>query len=211
MVFIAMLGFGSLAKSLDVGLVFTLLTAATIYGLPGQVAMLELHATGATMLAVVAGVAMANMRFFPMSVVLAALFGTQGRWYRFRYLVVQVMSINSWSHTLETLPDLPEKDRIAYFTGFGTLCFAGGCCGAATGWLLAASMSLSVTLTLIYLNPVYFIFLFCRNTKPQIVISVVAGAILGPPLYLLSSDWGLPVCGIVAGSIGFAAHRLVKL
>jgi len=210
MVFVAMIGFGSLAKSQDVDLSFAVLTAATIYGLPGQVAMLELHATGATLLAVVAGVAMANMRFFPMSVVLVPLFGRKGSWYRLRYLVVQVMSINSWSHTLDVLPTLPEPDRIPYFAGFGTLCFVGGCCGTALGWLLAASMPLSVILTLIYLNPAYFIFLFCCNTKPQIVISLVAGAILGPPLYLVSPDWGLPICGILAGTIGFAAVRLVK-
>lgn len=210
MVFIAMIGFGSLAKSQGVDLLLTLLSAATIYGLPGQIAMLELHATGATILAVVAGVAMANMRFFPMSVVLVALFGSDGVWHRWRYLVVQVMSINSWTHTLEVLPSMPREERMAYFAGFGTLCFIGGLAGSLCGWLLAASMPLSVTLTLIFLNPAYFIFLFCRNTKPQIVISLVAGALLGPPLYLFSPDWGLPLCGILAGTIGYAAVRVLR-
>jgi len=210
MVFVAMIGFGSLAKSQGVDLLLTILSVITIYGLPGQVAMLELHATGATMVAVVAGVAMANMRFFPMSVVLVSLFGTGSVWYRWRYLVVQVMSINSWTHTLSVLPSLQADARIGYFTGFGTLCFIGGLCGAICGWFLAASMPLSITLTLIFLNPAYFIFLFCCNTKPQIVVSLIAGSLLGPPLYLWSPDWGLPVCGVVAGSIGFMLIRAVR-
>ena len=70
MVMVAMIGFGSLARSLNIDLFSTLFSAAAIYGLPGQVAMLELYATGATAIAVIAGVAMANMRFFPMAIVL---------------------------------------------------------------------------------------------------------------------------------------------
>ena len=50
LVFVAMIGFGSLAKSLGLSLAATILSAAGIYGLPGQVAMLEAYATGASLL-----------------------------------------------------------------------------------------------------------------------------------------------------------------
>ena len=208
MVMFAMIGFGSLAKSQDLGLLTTLFTAAAIYGMPGQVAMLELYATGATAAAVVAGVAMANMRFFPMAVVLMPLFSDKEHWYRWRYVIVQFMSINSWTHARDVLPELPDNTRLGFFTGFAVVCFMGGMIGSAAGWMLASVFPPAVTLTLVFLNPAYFIFLFCCNTRPDIVLSLVFGCLLGPPLYLLSPDWGLPVCGLLAGSLGFLLSRM---
>ena len=211
MVLVAMIGFGSLARSQNIDLFSTLFTAAAIYGLPGQVAMLELYATGATAIAVIAGVSMANMRFFPMAIVLMPQLSSDDRSYWWRYLAVQVMSINSWTHTMDILPTLKPGERLGFFSGFGFICFLGGLVGSSIGWFAAYYFSTAVTVTLVFLNPAYFIYLFCCNTRPSIVASLIAGSLLGPPLYLLSPELGLPLCGLLAGTIGFWFPRLAGL
>ena len=210
MVMVAMIGFGSLAKSQGLGLMSTLLTAGGIYGLPGQVAMLELYATGASLLAILIAVAMANMRFLPMSIVLMPLFDTGSSLYRWRFLLVQLMSINTWSYMQHVAPDIPRLARLAFFTGFSLICFFAGIAGAAVGWMLAASMPLQVTIALIFFNPAYFIFLFCTNQNTGIIYSLIVGSILGPLFYKVAPEWGLPFCGVVGGTIGFyLRHKVV--
>lgn len=210
LVFVAMIGFGSLAKSMGVTLTATIITAAGVYGLPGQVAMLEAYATGASLLIILISVAMANMRFLPMSVVLMPMFDPDDRLQRWRYLIVQFMSVNTWSHMHHVADDMPRSERLAYFTGFAFTCFSFGVLGAAVGWLLAGNLAIEVTATLIFINPAYFIFLFCSNRNRNIVMSILLGAVLGPLFYLLSPEWGLPVCGLVAGTLGYLLGRTTQ-
>ncbi len=210
MVFSAMLGFGSLAKSQDISLLTTLLTAAGIYGLPGQVAMLEIYATGGTLLAILTGVAMANMRFLPMTIAMMPLFDRQQKIYRWRYLFVHLMSINSWTFLLQNSEQIQARTRTGFFIGFGLMCFGGGLLGSALGWFAAGSLSKEITLTLIFLNPAYFIFLFCTNRRTNVLYAIAIGAVLGPLFYLVSADWGLPFCGLVAGTAGYLLGRKSK-
>ena len=148
MVLFSMIGFGSLASSQHLDLLNTLFAAAAIYGMPGQIAMLELQATGASTLAVVVGVSLANMRFLPMTVVLMPLFTVNDPWYRLRFVVVQALSINSWTHCRELLPGLDANSRMGFFAGFAALCFLGGLIGTGMGWLLASTLPAVITLVL---------------------------------------------------------------
>ncbi len=203
LVFTAMIGFGSLAKSQGLTLASTIFSAAGIYGLPGQVAMLEAYATGASLLIILISVAMANMRFFPMTVVLMPLFEPGDRLHGWRYLIVQFMSVNTWSHMQHVAPEMPRSERLGYFSGFAFTCFSFGVLGAAAGWLLAGNLSNAVTTTLIFINPAYFIFLFCTSRTRNVIFSIILGAVLGPVFYKISPDWGLPICGLVAGTLGY--------
>ena len=135
------------------------------------------------------------------------LFDAQDRLQRWRYLIVQFMSVNTWSHIQHVAPGIPRSQRLGYFAGFAFTCFSFGVLGAAVGWLLAGSLSVALTATLIFINPAYFIFLFCTNKNRNIIVSILLGAVLGPLFYKISPDWGLPVCGLVAGTIGYWLSR----
>jgi len=84
---------------------------------------------------------------------------------------------------------------------------SGGLAGTALGYHLATAFPFYITVSLIYLNPVYFVFLFSAVRHRNCILSLLFGALLGPLFHLISPDWGLPFCGLVAGSAGYWIDR----
>ncbi len=207
MVLASMMGFGSLAR--DSGLTFgvAVTSTATVWGLPGQVAFAELFAVGAPVLAIIVASSMANLRFLPMSLSLLALFRADKRAWRWRYVLVAIMSINTWSLTLMHGPAMAPEQRFYYYSGLCAICMTGGLIGTALGYHLAASFPFYVTVSLIYLNPVYFVFLFSGVRHRNCILALMIGAVLGPLFHLISPEWGLPFCGVIAGTAAYWIDR----
>ena len=210
MVLASMMGFGSLAR--DSGLTFgvAVTSTATVWGLPGQVAFAELFAVGAPVLAIIVASSMANLRFLPMSLSLLALFRDDRRAWRWRYLLVAMMSINTWSLTLAHGPAMAPELRFYYYMGLCVTCMTGGLIGTALGYHLAVSFPFYVTVSLIYLNPVYFVFLFSGVRHRNCILALMIGAVLGPLFHLISPEWGLPFCGVIAGTAAYWIDRRMK-
>ena len=72
------------------------------------------------------------------------------------------------------------------------------------GYLSAEYLNKDMMIGLAIVNPVYF---FCmmigamKNTS--ISVAVVGGTILGPLIYLYSTEWSLLFAGLIAGTIAF--------
>jgi len=203
----SMTGWGSLAR--DSGFTFgvAVTSTATVWGLPGQVAAAELYAVGAPLLAIALASSMANLRFFPMSLSLLPLFRGDPASWRWRYVFVAMMSVNTWAVTLRNGPSLPIDQRGAYFTGLSVTCIAAGMIGTAAGYHLAGTLPFFVTVSLIFLNPIYFVFLFAGVRARNGVLALIIGAVLGPITHWLSPEWGLPFCGVIAGTMAFYLDR----
>ena len=210
MVLASMMGYGSLARESGLSLGVSVVSSATVWGLPGQVAFAELFAVGAPVLAIMLASSMANLRFLPMSLSMLPLFRTDQRAWRWRYILVALMSINTWALTLRHGPAMPQDQRFHYYMGLCITCMTGGLIGTALGYLLAVSFPFFVIVSLIYLNPVYFIFLFSGVRHRNCILALLIGALLGPLFHLISPDWGLPFCGIIAGSAAFWIDKRMK-
>ena len=53
-------------------------------------------------------------------------------------------------------------------------------------------------------NPVYFLCMMIGAMKNlSVSISVIGGTLLGPLIYLISTEWALLFTGIIAGTIAF--------
>ena len=63
-----MMGFGSLARGAGFGADMAAIATLFIWGLPGQLAMVELTATGQGIVAIIFACSLANARFLPMVV-----------------------------------------------------------------------------------------------------------------------------------------------
>ncbi len=207
MVLASMMGFGSLARDSGLSFGVSVVSTATVWGLPGQVAFAELFAVGAPVLAIMLASSMANLRFLPMSLAMLPLFRGDKHAWRWRYLLVAVMSVNTWALTLRHGPAMAQDQRFSYYMGLCIICMTGGLTGTALGYHLAASLPFYITVSLIYLNPVYFVFLFSAVRYRNCILALMFGAVLGPLFHLISPEWGLPFCGVIAGTAAFWIDR----
>ncbi len=210
MVAASMLGYGALVNSAGLDIWIAIVSTVGIWGLPGQVAFVEYFLLGAPVLSMVLAVSMANMRFFPMSLSLIPMFRKSKSGWRWRYLWVQLMSVNTWVGLLRQAHDLRPDERAPYYAGFSTMCMGAGSIGTAAGYVMAETLPFFVTVTLVFINPIYFAFVFSAMRSRPGLIAFAAGAALGPALYVLSPDWSLPFCGIIAGSVGFFADQMLR-
>ena len=205
------LGFGALVQQAGLDLWHGLFSTATGWALPGQVAMLELYAVGASLTAVAIVVGLVNARLLPMTITLMPLLRGPGvpRW--LYYLASHWIAVTAWAAGLRELPRLPEAERLPFFFGMSALLWSSTMATTAIGFHLAGAVPLYVTLGLVFLNPIYFMLVFAADLRHRgRILALVIGALLGPPLYLLSEDWSLMAAGGIAGTLAFFADRALK-
>jgi len=208
-VFTTMVGFGALAKTTDLGISVAILSTLFIWGLPGQISMVEALAIGAPFSVLAISVAMANMRFLPMAISMIPLFRNDVLGWRWRYVLVHFMSVNTWVGIQHQAVHLDPEYRSYYYIGFSLVCMTGGVLGTIIGFHITDLLPFSLTAALVFLNPVYFVLVFLDAQGRALKYSVLAGCILGPLMHVILPDWGLPIVGILAGSIGFSADRIL--
>ena len=75
---------------------------------------------------------------------------------------------------------------------------------------MAGALSRDVTLTLVFLNPVFFTLVFADARGRAAIMAVLAGVVAGPLFHLLSPDWGLLLTGAVAGTGAYLTDRAFR-
>ena len=203
------LGFGSLIQGADLAVWHGLFSTFTGWALPGQIILVELYSLGASVLIVAAAVAMTNARLLPMTVALMPYLRSPGtpRW-RY-YLFAHYVAVTGWAAAMRRCPGLPEPERLPYFAGFAVTLWSITLVTTAVGFYLADLLPGYLTLGLVFLNPIYFMLVFVADARHRArILALGIGALCGPLLHLVSADWGLPLTGLLAGSLAFFGDRL---
>jgi predicted branched-subunit amino acid permease len=208
--FASMVGYGSMAREAGLTLWTAVASTGLTWGLPGQIAMVELYALGAPVIAIVAASSAANARFLPMVLSVMPLFNEALPRKRWRFVVAQFMSLNPWAALIRRGPGMNPADRPPYYAGFAGVCMSAALLGTGTGFVLAGVLSRDVTLTLVFLNPVFFTLVFADARGRAAIMAVLAGVVAGPLFHLLSPDWGLLLTGAVAGTGAYLADRALR-
>ena len=204
------IGFGSFAREAGFPADLAVLSVFTVWGMPGQIAMVELYAIGASVLPIAVAAAGANARFLPMTVSLFPLLKGGFRPWAWAYLLAHFVSINTWIALTRRSPTLPLEQRAPYFAGFSLFMIVAGAIGATLGIALAGILPRPLTLGLVYLSPIYFLMVFAGVRERGGVLAVVLGASAGPLLHLLSPEWGVPATGVICGTLAFLLDRMVR-
>ena len=102
----SMIGFGSLVNESGLPLGMAIAGTLGIWGLPGQLTLIEMHAAGASAFFVILGVALANARFLPMAVSFMPLMPSRHAGMASDFVLVQMLSINSWAAGLKRFPEI---------------------------------------------------------------------------------------------------------
>lgn len=199
-------GFGSLVHGAGLDVWLGLFSTFTGWALPGQIVLVELYSLGGSLLVVAAAVAMTNARLLPMTVALMPYLRHRGTPAWHYYLVSHYVAVTAWAAGMRVCPNLPADQRLPYFAGFGTTLWALCLATTALGFHLTGLLPGFVTLGLVFLNPIYFMLVFVADARHRgRVLALAVGAVMGPPLHLVSADWGLLATGVLAGSLAFAA------
>lgn len=208
--FASMIGYGSMAREAGLTLWMSVASTGIVWGLPGQIAMIELYALGAPVIAVMVAASAANARFLPMVLSVMPLFNATPVRRRWHYAVAQFMSLNPWAAMMRNGPRMNPAYRTPYFSGFAGVCVTAALIGTAAGFLIAGTLPRDVTLSLVFLNPLFFTLMFVSTRDFGQILAVLAGIVAGPLFHLVSSDWGLILTGAVAGTAAYLVDRLKR-
>lgn len=205
------LGFGVLCRESGLTLDQSVLSTATGWALPGQIALVEMYAVGSSWLAIVLAVALSNARLLPMTVTLLPFLRHPGtpRWRYF--LASHYVAVTGWANAMQICPTLTTRARLPFFFGFVLLLWSSTLVTTTVGYFLPQLLPVSVTLGLVFLNPLYFMLIFIADMRARVrALALGLGALAGPLFHLLSPDWGLLMTGLVAGTIAFLADEWMR-
>ena len=208
--FFTMMGFGSLARGAGFAPEMAALASLLIWGLPGQLAMVELTSTGQGMIAIVFACSLANARFLPMVVSFVPAMA-RGRASLPRMLLdAQLLSINSWAVCLREFPNIEVGFRHRYYVSFASSILLAAVVGTLVGYHGAVLLPAVMVLGLIFVSPLFFALVLSTVPGRAERVSMLLGCATIPVAQLLFPSVDLLVTGVVGGSLGFAVGKFWK-
>lgn len=202
-----MMGFGSLARGAGYGADMALATTLLVWGLPGQLAMVELTATGQGLFAIIFACSLANARFLPMVVSFIPMMartqaGTAGM-----LRDAQLLSINSWAMCQREFPNVEPAYRHRYYLTFASSILLAAMSGTLIGYYGAVLLPAAVVLGLIFISPLFFALVLIAVSGFAQRMSLLLGCVIVPVAHFLFPSVDLLLTGVVGGSLGFVAGK----
>ena len=174
------------------------------YALPGQLVMAESLLVGASVINIFIAVWLVNFRLYPMTVSLFPLLvhKSQPKWKY--YLSSHFLAVSSWLIAKESYKKINKKHRIDFWIGIGIGTWSTAILMTIVGYLSAEYLNKDMLIGLAIVNPVYFFCMMIGAMKNvSISLAVILGTVLGPVIYLVSTEWALLFAGLIAGTIAF--------
>ena len=202
------LAFGAAVRDAGVGLPWALGAALLIYGMPGQLVLLQFATGGAGggVAPAVLGAVAANARFLPMAVALTPWLGGRRWWARF--FALPFIAITPWAAAMQALPGLAPAARLPWFLGFALASWSLAGLATAAGHALMPLLDPVLLAALLFANPLYFALLLAAGMRvPESRRAVLAGALAAPVGLLLPPAWALLGAGLLGGTVAFLVGR----
>ncbi|MFT5738840.1 MAG: putative branched-subunit amino acid permease [Gammaproteobacteria bacterium] len=202
-----MMGFGSLARSVGFSPEMAALSSALIWGLPGQLAMVELTATGQSLIAIIFACSLANARFFPMVVSFIPAMTREPTAFAKLLLFAQLLSINSWAMCMREFPGIEPGERKLYFSVFASSIMTAAVVGTLVGYYASAVLPGALIIGLIFLSPLFFALVLSAVPGSGPRASLILGCLIVPVAHWFFPAIDLLLTGLIGGSIGFLLGR----
>ena len=196
------LAFGAAVAEAGLSLAWSLIATGAVYGMAGQLVLLQGASLGA-LPATIAATA-ANARFLPMSVATAPLLGRGWR----RVLALPFIAITPWAAGMRVLPSLPDAARLPWFLGFACASWLVAMATTAAGHLAAPLLPKALLAALLFTNPLYFCLLLAADAaRPGVAPAILGGVMAAPLAWWIGGAWGLPIAGLIGGTLVFLWRR----
>jgi predicted branched-subunit amino acid permease len=208
---VSFLAFGAAVAAAGLGPGWALGASLGVYGMAGQLVLLQAGAgdpAGAAL-----GATAANARFLPMAMAIAPWLGppsgaASGRGPGWRWLALPFIAITPWAAAMRVLPGLPEAARLRWFLGFALASWLVAGLATWLGLLAAPWLRPPLLAALLFANPLYFALLLAAEGRmPASRLPILAGIAAAPLATLLPAAWGLLAAGLVGGTLAFLLRR----
>lgn len=204
-------GFGALAAGNDLPVVGAVLSTLLLWAMPAQLILVEMHAAGAALVAILVSVVLSSARFLPMTVSLVPMMHhARHRGWHY-YLAAYLLSITGWTMAMLRFPSMPVALRLPWLFGFTTVCFAGASLATLAGYLVADALTPLAKLGLVFLAPMYYLLVMLAGMRDRLAALAIAGGVVaGPIAWAISPDWSVLAAGLVGGSFAYAVDRRLR-
>lgn len=209
--FFTMMGFGSLARGAGFSAEMSALSSLLIWGLPGQLAMVELTSTGQGLVAIVFACSLANARFLPMVVSFVPAMSRGRSSLGGMLLDAQLLSINSWAVCMREFPGIEPEFRHRYYLTFASSILLAAVIGTLIGYHGSVLLPAVMVLGLIFVSPLFFALVLSAVPGRAERFSMLLGCATILIAHALFPSVDLLITGFVGGSVGFTAGRFWKV
>jgi predicted branched-subunit amino acid permease len=196
---VSFLAFGAAVAAAGFGLAWALGASLLVYGMAGQLVLLQAGPAGAAAAAL--GATAANARFLPMALALAPWLGPPGLR---RWLALPFIAITPWAAAMRVLPRLAAPARLPWFLGFALVSWTVAGLATTLGFRAAPLLDPTLLAALLFANPLYFALLLAAELRaPASRRAILAGAAAAPLALFLPPAWGLLAAGLAGGTAAF--------
>ena len=211
-IFGSMVGFSAIAREGGFELPMAMATTLLVWGMPGQVAMASLHATGASLVVVFTAVALANMRMLMMTISGIEMMGLNRSSHSFlaKLLLMQMLAITSWVQIGMFEGRMDRGRLLQYYLGFAPTIYACGMAGTVTGYFLSDWVGDEALRAVLVITPLYILLMVINARRVLNRVAGIAGGSLCPVLFPVVGEWSILIGGIAAGTMVSLAHRYLR-
>ena len=200
-IFLSMTGFAAIAREAGFDLTQAMVTTALVWGMPGQVAMASLYASGASALVIFSAVAIANMRMMLMTVSGVSMLGVRGLPFVIKLLLVQLLAITGWIQLAVMKGIIAKQNMLTYYLSFSLVLYTLGLLGTVVGYYLIDVIPIAVLKVVVFTTPLYILMMVARIREAMFRHAGAIGGLLGPSLSLLLGEAGIFIGGFVGGTL----------
>ena len=204
--FAGMLGFGAMGRTSGLDLWYTGFCSTIMFALPGQIILLEMIISHSSLTAIAVAVTLTSARFVTMTLTLFPQFSEKDK-NKGAFGAVHLLAMTAWAVSMREFPRIKEEYRRSYFVGLGLFCWALALPATALGYLLAGMVSKTITIGLLFINPLFFVLTFTEIKATWSKLAILMGCILGPLFYSLDPDSSLLFSGLMGGTAAYWIDR----
>lgn len=207
----AQVGFTTLAREAGFSLGEVVFLTVAVWALPSQVLFVGLVSSGAGLATVVIGIALASVRFLPMTMAWTPVIrtATTPRW--ILLALSWSVAVTAWVFAMTRLPELPREARLPFFAGFAVTLTLSNAAATAIAYVNIGSFPAFVTAAFVFLTPIYFLYAMYGAARVRSdKLAMGFGLAAGPVATVLVPGADILVAGLVAGTAAYLAGRLAR-
>ncbi len=205
------IGFGALAAGYGLPLAGAVLSTLVLWAMPAQLILVEMHGSGAALLALILSVVLSSARFLPMTISLLPLLRDELHPAWHYYAAAQMLSMTGWTMAMARFPAIRLEERLPWLIGFTAVCVLIATAATGLGYAIADVLSPLAKLGLIFLAPMYYLLIMLSGMRDRLsALAIASGALFGPVAWSISPDWSVLAAGIVGGTLAYGIDRELR-